>query len=339
VQMSFPSGLKGHVFCSWLHPFKEQRLVVVGEKGMVVFEDSAKLPADKLKYYAHRIDWVNGAPKAVKAEGEGEPIPFGSGNPLKDECQHFIDSVASGTTPRTDGREGLRVLSVLTRASASLDSASLDNTSLAATPVAAPKPEAIKPRVAKAYPGVTIHETAYVDAGVEIGAGTKIWHFSHILGQVTLGKGVNIGQNVVVGPKVTVGDNVKIQNNVSVYEGVTLEDGVFCGPSCVFTNVNNPRSDIARKSEYRPTLVKRGASIGANATIVCGHTLGAYSFIAAGAVVAKDVPDYALMAGVPAKRIGWMSKTGARLSADLTCPETGTRFRQVAPDKIEEIAP
>ncbi len=329
VQMSFPSGLKGHVFCSWLHPFKEQRLVVVGEKGMVVFEDSAKLPADKLKYYAHTIAWANGAPKAVKAEGEGEPIPFGSGNPLKDECQHFIDSVANGTTPRTDGREGLRVLSVLTRASASL-----------AAPVAAPVAAPAKPaRVAKDYPGVTIHETAYVDAGVEIGAGTKIWHFSHILGQVTLGKGVNIGQNVVVGPKVTVGDNVKIQNNVSVYEGVTLEDGVFCGPSCVFTNVNNPRSDIARKSEYRPTLVKRGASIGANATIVCGHTLGAYSFIAAGAVVAKDVPDYALMAGVPAKRIGWMSKTGARLSADLTCPETGTRFRQVTPDKIEEIAP
>jgi UDP-2-acetamido-3-amino-2,3-dideoxy-glucuronate N-acetyltransferase len=185
---------------------------------------------------------------------------------------------------------------------------------------------------------VSVHESAYVDAGVEIGQGTKIWHFSHILGQVTLGERVNIGQNVVIGPKVTVGNDVKIQNNVSVYEGVTLEDGVFCGPSCVFTNVNNPRAEIARKSEYRVTLVKRGASIGANATIVCGHTLGEYCFIAAGAVVAKDVPAFALMAGVPAKRIGWMSHVGAKLGPDLVCPETGRRYREVAKDKLEEIA-
>jgi UDP-2-acetamido-3-amino-2,3-dideoxy-glucuronate N-acetyltransferase len=182
-----------------------------------------------------------------------------------------------------------------------------------------------------------IHESAYVDPGVEIGAGSKVWHFSHILGNVTLGQNVNVGQNVVIGPKVRVGNNVKIQNNVSVYEGVTLEDGVFCGPSCVFTNVNNPRSEIARKSEYRPTLVKRGASIGANATIVCGHTLGEYSFIAAGAVVAKDVPAFALMAGVPARRIGWMSHAGAKLGPDLVCPETGRRYREAGPNTLEEI--
>jgi UDP-2-acetamido-3-amino-2,3-dideoxy-glucuronate N-acetyltransferase len=155
---------------------------------------------------------------------------------------------------------------------------------------------------------------------------------------VKIGRDVNIGQNVVIGPRVTVGDHVKIQNNVSVYEGVTLEDSVFCGPSCVFTNVNNPRAEIVRKTEYRPTLVRRGASIGANATIICGHTLGKYCFVAAGAVVARDVPDFALMAGVPAKRIGWMSKSGARLGPDLICPETGARYRETGPETLEEIA-
>jgi UDP-2-acetamido-3-amino-2,3-dideoxy-glucuronate N-acetyltransferase len=184
---------------------------------------------------------------------------------------------------------------------------------------------------------VTIHESAYVDSGVEIGEGSKIWHFSHILGDVRLGRRVNVGQNVVIGPRVAVGDNVKIQNNVSVYEGVTLEDGVFCGPSCVFTNVNNPRSEIERKTEYRPTLVKRGASIGANATIVCGHTIGEYAFIAAGAVVVKNVPAFGLMAGVPAKRIGWMSHAGVKLGEDLVCPESGRRYRELDPDYLEEI--
>ncbi|MCX7342384.1 MAG: acyltransferase [Hyphomicrobiales bacterium] len=171
-----------------------------------------------------------------------------------------------------------------------------------------------------------------------MGAGSKIWHFSHILGDVIIGEKCNIGQNVVIGPRVAIGDNVKIQNNVSVYEGVVLEDGVFCGPSCVFTNVNNPRAEIVRKSEYRKTLVRRGATIGANATIVCGHELGPYSFIAAGAVVAKDVPAFGLMAGVPARRIGWMSHAGAKLGPELVCPETGRRYRETGPDSLEEIA-
>jgi UDP-2-acetamido-3-amino-2,3-dideoxy-glucuronate N-acetyltransferase len=186
-------------------------------------------------------------------------------------------------------------------------------------------------------PGVTIHESAYVDEPCEIGAGTKIWHFSHVLKGTKIGKNCNLGQNVVVGPDATLGDNCKVQNNVSLYKGVVLEDGVFCGPSCVFTNVNNPRAEIERKSEYLETRVKRGATIGANATIVCGHTLGEYSFIAAGAVVAKDVPAYALMAGVPAKRIGWMSKSGGRLTADLVCPIDGTQYREVSSTELEEV--
>jgi UDP-2-acetamido-3-amino-2,3-dideoxy-glucuronate N-acetyltransferase len=187
------------------------------------------------------------------------------------------------------------------------------------------------------YKDVFVHESSYVDDNVTIGSGTKIWHFSHILTNCEIGKDSSLGQNVVVGPNVVIGSRVKIQNNVSVYEGVTLEDGVFCGPSCVFTNVNNPRSEILRKDEYRETIVKRGASIGANATIICGHNLGEYCFIAAGAVVTKEVPAYALMAGAPARRIGWMSKAGGRLGEDLTCPIEGTAYRLITPNKLEEI--
>ena len=187
------------------------------------------------------------------------------------------------------------------------------------------------------FDGVFIHESSYIDDGVQIGVGTKIWHFSHILGNTKLGKNCSLGQNVVVGPNVSIGNNVKIQNNVSVYDGVTLEDGVFCGPSSVFTNVHNPRSEIVRRDEFRKTIVRRGASIGANATIVCGHDLGEYCFIAAGATVTKEVPAYALMAGTPARRIGWMSKAGVRLGQDLVCPEDGTKYRLISEDQIEEI--
>ena len=188
------------------------------------------------------------------------------------------------------------------------------------------------------FEGVFVHESSYVDVGVEIGSGTKIWHFSHILGNTQIGDSCSMGQNVVVGPNVSIGNNVKIQNNVSVYDGVTLEDGVFCGPSCVFTNVHNPRSEIVRRDEFRKTVVRRGASIGANATIVCGHDLGEYCFIAAGATVTKEVPAFALMAGTPARRIGWMSKSGERLGNDLVCPKDGTKYRQISENQIEEIA-
>lgn len=180
------------------------------------------------------------------------------------------------------------------------------------------------------FSGVFVHESSYVDDQVEIGKGTKIWHFSHILGDVTIGANCTIGQNVVVGPKVKIGSGCRIQNNVSVYDGVTLEDDVFCGPSCVFTNVNSPRAFISRKDEFAPTLVKKGASIGANATIVCGSTIGEYSFIAAGAVVTKDVPAFALMAGVPARRIGWVSEAGERLDDKLVCPRDGSQYRLTA---------
>ncbi len=176
----------------------------------------------------------------------------------------------------------------------------------------------------------TAHESAYIDEGCEIGEGTKIWHFSHIMSNCKLGKGCNIGQNVVISPDVVLGDNVKVQNNVSIYTGVTCESDVFLGPSMVFTNVINPRSAVNRKSEYAKTHVGKGASIGANATIVCGHDIGEYAFIGAGAVITKTVPAYALMVGNPARQIGWMSEHGEKLKFDAfgkaTCEATGEQY-------------
>lgn len=173
-----------------------------------------------------------------------------------------------------------------------------------------------------------IHQSAIVDEGAEIGPGVKIWHFTHVLKGTRIGEGSNLGQNVMVGPNVQVGARVKIQNNVSVYEGVTLEDEVFCGPSCVFTNVLTPRAFVERKAEFAPTLVKRGATIGANATIVCGVTIGRYAMVGAGAVVTRDVRDHALVLGNPARQRGWVSRTGEVLRGNLACPRTGERYRE-----------
>jgi UDP-2-acetamido-3-amino-2,3-dideoxy-glucuronate N-acetyltransferase len=184
--------------------------------------------------------------------------------------------------------------------------------------------------------GYFVHPSSYVDENVQIGAGTKIWHFCHIMKNSRLGAGCILGQNVHVANDVVIGNNVKIQNNVSIYTGVELEDDVFCGPSCVFTNVVNPRSQIIRHHQYEKTLLRRGATIGANATIVCGGTIGRYAFIGAGAVVRGDVPDYALMLGVPARQRGWMSRHGHRLGkpdagGTMTCPESGYRYREIEP--------
>lgn len=171
------------------------------------------------------------------------------------------------------------------------------------------------------------HESSYIDDGVEIGPGTKIWHFCHILPGTKIGKNCSLGQNVMAGPDVTIGNGCKIQNNVALYKGVILEDGVFCGPSMVFTNVTTPRSEVNRQTEYAQTLVRKGTTIGANATIVCGHELGEYCFIAAGAVVTKDVKPHAVMAGVPAKQIGWVAHSGEMLREDLKCPRTGDEYK------------
>ena len=194
------------------------------------------------------------------------------------------------------------------------------------------------------FPGALIHISSYVDEGAIVGRGTKIWHFCHILAGTIIGENCSIGQNVMIGPRVKVGNGCKIQNNVSLYDGVELSDDVFCGPSCVFTNVNNPRANVSRKDEFRGTPVGRGASIGANATIVCGHSLGDYCFIGAGAVVTKDVPAFALMVGSPARRIGWVSRAGERLGSDLVCPRTREHYRETVdgslrPFRLERSRP
>jgi len=286
--LAFPSGVKAHIFVSWLHPFKEQKLVVVGDRQMAVFDDA---PArDKLVLYPHSIQWKNQVPVASKAEGR--VVPVEPTEPLRAECEHFLDCVRRRTRPRTDGEEGLRVLRVLARCQESLG---------------------VGPKAERRASGYQAHESAFIDKDVEIGEGTVIWHVSHVLEGSRLGRDCRIGQNVVIGPRATIGDGVKIQNNVSVYEGVTLEDHVFCGPSMVFTNVVNPRSEIRRMGELRPTLVKKGATLGANCTIVCGVTLGRYAFVGAGAVVTRDVADYALVVGNPARRVGWMCACGVKL--------------------------
>ncbi len=293
--LSFPSGVKAHIFVSWLHPFKEQKLVVVGEKKMAVFDDVE--PENKLMLYSHSVDWQNHVPIANKADGE--VVSFETSEPLKNECQHFLDCVVDRATPRTDGKEGLRVLQVLQTCQEALSTSEAVTLDQGA------------PQKSRDY---FAHESAFIDDEVEIGAGTKIWHVSHVLTGSKVGANCNIGQNVVIGPRAVVGNGCKIQNNVSVYERVILEDGVFCGPSMVFTNVINPRSEIVRKHEYLETRVKKGATLGANCTIVCGVSIGKYAFIGAGAVVTKDVPDYALVVGNPAVIKGYMCECGLKLT-------------------------
>ncbi|MFH2011575.1 MAG: Gfo/Idh/MocA family oxidoreductase [Pseudomonadota bacterium] len=301
--LDFSNDIKGHIFVSWIHPFKEQKLIVVGSVAMAVFDDTTN---EKLFLYPHKIEWKNGKiPVAHKADYE--IIPVETGEPLKRELEHFIACVTERKKPLTDGYEGLRVLRILEKAEGNLQ---VDRSKLQ------PKTEKTLYKQEDVY----IHETAIVDYNVVIGKGTKIWHFSHILSGSKIGENCNIGQNCVIGPDVTIGNKCKIQNNVSVYKGVTLEDGVFCGPSMVFTNINNPRAEISKMDQVRPTLVKKGATLGANCTIICGNTIGSHAFIGAGAVVTKDVPDYALVTGNPAKQIGWMCECGERLSNKLQCP-------------------
>jgi len=289
MNMEFSNGVKAHIFVSWLHPYKEQKMIVVGTKAMAVFDD---LSREKLFIYPHKIKWKEGeVPVAEKAEHELFPELLNLVEPLKLECEHFINCVRTRARPRTDGESGLKVLRIL-------EACRKDNQ--------------------------LIHESSYIDDGVAIGKGTRIWHFCHVLGNTKIGENCNIGQNVCVGPNVTIGNNVKIQNNVSVYEGVTLEDDVFIGPSVVFTNIKTPRSRYSRKGKYAKTVVEKGATVGANATIICGVNIGKYALIGAGSLVTKDVPNHALVYGVPAKpRKGFVCHCGAILHADIECHDCG----------------
>ncbi|MBI3013903.1 MAG: Gfo/Idh/MocA family oxidoreductase [Candidatus Tectomicrobia bacterium] len=331
--MSFKSGVRAHIFVSWLHPYKEQKLVLVGDRQMAVFDDVA--PREKLLLFNHKIEWVDRIP--VPRREDAQIVPVEEAEPLRAECEHFLGCVETRSRPLTDGESGLQVLEVLAAAQSSLEG----------------KNQIVALEKAPEQPYFA-HPTAVIDEPCEIGEGTRIWHFSHVMSGAKIGRNCSIGQNVFIGKNVVVGNNVKIQNDVSVFEEVTLEDDVFCGPSMVFTNVINPRSHVSRKDEYRKTLVRRGATIGANATIVCGHTVGKSAFIGAGAVVTKDVPDYALVLGNPGRIQGWMCQCGVKMAGNseprakgktkkpspagtvLSCSACGERYRMKG-EKVEPI--
>ena len=349
-QFTFPGGVRAHVFVSWLHPFKEQRLVVVGSDKMAVFDDTVQ---NKLVTYPHKVEWKNRVPTAVKAEVEFVPIE--TTEPLKAECLAFLESLETRKPPVTDGPEGLRVLQVLDACQRSLSSggtvvplagqsssflvsSSKSNQELG-TKDQEPRTLDQEPRTKNQELPFFVHKTACVDDGAVIGAGTKVWHFSHVIKGAKIGERCILGQNVNVDGGAVIGNNVKIQNNVSVYTGAVIEDDVFLGPSCVLTNVSNPRSQVNRHALYEKTVFKRGCTIGANATIVCGTTIGRYAFVAAGSVVTKDVPDYAMVMGNPARRTAWMSRHGQKLGPPdaqgvMVCPESGLRYREASPGVV-----
>lgn len=291
--LDFQSGVRGHIFVSWLHPYKEQKLIVVGERKMALFNDVSK--DEKLVLFRHNIEWKNRIPIPKKEEAEVIPLP--AVEPLKEECQHFLDCLRTRHPPKTDGTNGVNVLKVLKACQTSLETGGAI--------------VQLEDNQRRSF----AHPTATIDSPSEIGRETQIWHYSHVMKGAKIGEKCRIGQNVFIGSNVKIGNNVKIQNNVSIYEGVILEDDVFCGPSMVFTNIINPRSHIVRKDEYRQTLVKRGATIGANATIVCGVTIGEYAFIGAGALVTKNVSPYALVYGNPARVHGKVCACGVKIEA------------------------
>jgi UDP-2-acetamido-3-amino-2,3-dideoxy-glucuronate N-acetyltransferase len=311
MSLDFPGPIAAHLFVSWLHPFKEHRFVVVGDRQMAVFDDTAGWD-EKLLLYPHRVDWLEGKVPVVH-RADANAVHLTPNEPLEEECRQFLNAIETRVHPLTDGPSGVEVLTVLDAGQRSLDGGG--------SPV---RLDASRD-ASRAY----VHPSSVVSEQAEIGAGTRVWHFSHVMPGAIIGRGCVLGQNVFVGGRARIGNGVKIQNNVSVYDDVTLEDFVFCGPSVVFTNVLNPRSEIERKSEFRSTLIRRGATIGANATVVCGTTVGRYALVGAGAVVTHDVGDHALMVGVPARRTGWICTCGEPLvleNGDARCDECGRSF-------------
>ena len=309
--LTYPNNVVGHIFVSWLHPFKEHRIVVIGSKGMFSYEDSSE---DKqILFYEKGIDWIKGEP--ISRDGPTEIIPYEKGLPLTEELKYFVHHLNGDPVETANAQSAIEVLEILQKASESL----LDGG----------KVRAEGPRTSPHHgedAGYFVHPTSEIDNGVVIGTGTKIWNFSKILSGSRIGERCNIGQNVVIGPDVAIGNGCKIQNNVSIFKGVTLEDEVFCGPSMVFTNVYNPRAAIRRMDEIRKTLVKKGVTIGANATIICGVEIGEHAFIGAGSLVNKDVREYALVVGNPAKQIGWICECGNRIEKNLVCSFCGKKY-------------
>lgn len=327
IHLDYGTGPKAEITVSWLHPVKEQQLVVVGDDAMAVFRDTVPWE-QKLTLYHNKVEWHGNAPKAIKGEAEIVEVP--QGEPLKEEMKHFLECVENRAEPRTGAEEAIPVLSVLQAAQISMDSGGV---SVSVNDLYADRDSS---KEADRPIDTFVHPTSIVDDGAEIGSGTKIWHYSHVLAGTKMGGKCVVGQNVMVGPEVSVGNGCKIQNNVSIYRGVKLEDDVFCGPSMVFTNVLTPRAHVERKEEFAETVVGKGATIGANATVVCGNQIGKFAMIGAGAVVTKDVPDFALVVGNPARQIGWVSAAGERLGEDLICPRTGDKYHLAASGKLEQ---
>jgi UDP-2-acetamido-3-amino-2,3-dideoxy-glucuronate N-acetyltransferase len=336
--LQFPGGVRAHVFVSWLNPFKEQKLTVVGSSGLAVFDDT-KPWSEKLMVYRQYITWTNGQ-VATPNNAKGEAVVPVESEPLMNECQHFVECCRDRHIPHTDGREGLRVLSTLQAAQRSLDTDGKAVIPVALLHSMSSKPQSVTDQSlpASSADDYFVHPTAVVDDGALIGKDTKIWHFCHVMKGAKIGERCVFGQNVNVDGGTIIGNNVKVQNNVSIYTGVEIDDDVFLGPSCVLTNVTNPRSQVNRHNLYEKTLIRRGATIGANSTLVCGITIGQYAFVAAGAVVTKDVPDYAMVLGNPARQKGWMSRHGHLLKPGqngvLICPESGFRYQETDDNRL-----
>ncbi|MDW8235310.1 MAG: Gfo/Idh/MocA family oxidoreductase [Bacteroidia bacterium] len=285
IHLEWEGGLQGHITASWSFPERRRRLTLIGTEGMVVFSEEG---APSLRFFSHSLLWQNGQ-TPLRQEGTVQAQPLPSIEPLTAQVEHFLACIQTRSAPRTQVASLLPITALAEKLYQQL------------MPVSVPS-------------SYFVHPTAVIDEDVEIGEGTRIWHFSHILKGSRIGKNCVLGQNVVVGPYVKVGNNCKIQNNVSLYYGVELEDGVLCGPSCVFTNDKYPRAFIDRRNEFLQTRVRRGATIGANATIMCGVSIGCYAMIGAGAVVLYDVPDHALVVGNPARQIGWVCECGETLT-------------------------
>lgn len=341
LMLEFDHGVSARIEASWMHPLKERRTIVYGTEGSIILNEASPDPSAKklqgFKWSAKRkldgsgvaiekseFDVSERADEALRAEG-GSARDMAGKAPLQAVVEHFIECAKHRKTPRTDGSEALRVIKVLAAASESLAKGGSKIHMETWTP-------GTEETESKPY---FVHPSAVVDKGAVIGAGSKIWHFSHVMPGARLGENCNIGQNVYIGGKAVLGKNVKVQNNVSIYDKVIIEDDVFLGPSCVFTNVKNPRSHVSRKDDYAKTVVRKGATIGANATIVCGVFLRRYCLVGAGAVVTKDTYDYEVVYGNPAKVHGWVSRSGAKLKENgrmadgairMECPETGELY-------------
>ncbi len=276
---------------NWLNPYKEQKMAIIGEKGMILFDDVSK--DNKLTYFPEYIQYsadIQSNPSPIKNNGENIELDL-SQSPLLIECGHFVECCVERKTPITDGEEGVRVLKVLD----SLNKSLIQNKEI---------------KLVSKKKDYSVHETAIVDDGADIGKGTKIWHYSHICKGAKIGKNCNIGQNVYIAGGAVIGDNCKVQNNVSIYAGVEAEDFVFFGPSCVLTNDINPRGMYSKNGEYIKTILKKGVTLGANCTIVCGNTIGEHSLIGSGAVICKNVEPYSIMVGNPGKKIGEIDEKG-----------------------------